>query len=277
MGTKKNIKKKSMVYQNKYISIVEFVTLLAIFTIVLWACFQKPKIEIGKRFYKVADRTEEIKKYEKEQDYTIVGWIKIQGTNIDYPVLFYDNAPISDVRQNIGWTYRNTKKLDRRTVIEGHNILNLSSNPKIASKDSKRFEQLLSFYDPKFVKDNKYIQYTFKGENYVFKIFSVGLVGAESYYTQYEYTDEEFKSYLEKSRNDSLFDFDVDVDETDKIISVYTCTRFYGYGDSVSFRIDGRLLRDKEKIKNYDMKTTDNYTKAKAYSDSRKKAQEVQS
>lgn len=228
-------------------------------------------------FFKVIDKTKEIESYKKEEDYTIVGWLKVQGTNIDYPILFYDNAPISDVSKNIGWTYRNVKKLDPRTVIEGHNILNLSSNPKIADKNSKRFEQLLSFYDPMFVKNNKYIEYSMNGENYIFKIFAVGFPEIESYYTKFDYTKEEMEEYINAAMDDSLYKFDVDVNESDKIISLYTCTRFYGYNKAVVFRVDGRLLRKNEKIENYKVSETTNYKTAKDYADGVKNSQEVKS
>lgn len=235
------------------------------------------KLRKSTNFFAVIDKTKEIESYKKNNDYTAVGWLKVQGTNIDYPILFYDDAPISDVRKNIGWTYRNVKKLDDRTVIEGHNILNLSSNPKIADKNSKRFEQLLSFYDPTFVKNNKYIEYSINGKNYIFKIFAVGFPEIENYYTKFDYTKEEMQDYINASIDDSLYKFDVDVKEDDKIISLYTCTRFYGYSKAVVFRVDGRLLREKEKVENYKVEETQNYKTAKAYSDTMMKNQEVKS
>lgn len=235
------------------------------------------KVVTYKEFFKISDRTKEIEKYEKNEDYTIVGWLKIQGTNIDYPILFYDDAPISDVTQNIGWTYRNVKELDDRTVIEGHNILNLSSNPLIADKNSRRFEQLLSFYDPMFVKNNKYVEYSLNNENYVFKIFAVGFPEIESYYTKFEYTKEEKQDYIETAIDDSLYKFDLEVDSSDKIISLYTCTKFYGYDKAVVFRVDARLLREGEKIENYGVSKTINYQTAKSYADSVNDNQEVES
>jgi len=261
------------------IHLAETITLLAIFIVVLVVALKKPKVKIKleKNSYKVVDRVDDIKKYKKYNDYTIVGWIKVQGTNIDYPVLFYDTAPISDVRQNIGWIYETPKKLQERTVIEGHNILNMSSNPAIANKDSKRFEQLMSFTDEKFAANNKYIQYTTNSQNYVFKIYAISFPEYQVYYTQSNLSKEEKKAYVQDALKNSLYKYDVDVTESDKLISLYTCTRFYGYSKSVSFRIDGRLVRSGESRKDYKMETTKEYENAKNYANSVKKSQEVNS
>lgn len=226
-------------------------------------------------FYKIVDRTENIKKYKKKESYTIVGWLKVQGTNIDYPVLFSDDSPIDDINTNFGWTYRNVDKLDDRTVIEGHNILNLSANPKIADSSSKRFEQLLSFYDINFSKNNKYIQYTLNEKNYIFKIFAVGFPEIETYYMQDTYSKSELNEYIENSKKNSLFDYDVEVNDSDKLISLYTCTRFFGYDKAVVFRVDGRLLRKNERIVNYELKANKNYREARKVSELKKTIQEV--
>ena len=268
---KKNIKKKNKHKNNRFIIIVFTVLGIILFSLMVF------KIAKNNAFFRVVDRTGDIKDYKKENDYTIVGWIRIQGTNIDYPVLFYDDAPISDVTQDIAWTYRKVKKLDDRTVIEGHNILNLSSNPLIADSSSKRFEQLLSFYDYNFSSNNKYIEYSLGNDNYVFKIYAVGFVEPETYYTKHKYTKEEKKDYIDRSLNSSLYEFDVDIDENDKLISLYTCTRFYGYSDSVVFKVDGRLLRKDESTNNYKIKKTKKYDEVEKYVEEVRKSQEVSS
>lgn len=274
----KNSKSKSnrILNNKKIIYLIEGILLVIIFFIVLLLLL-KPKNNLSKTNFKKVDRIDEIEKYKKENDYTIVGWIRVEGTNIDYPVLFYDTAPISDVRMNIGWMYHIPNKLEERTVVEGHNILNMSSNPKIANKDSRRFEQLMSFTDETFTKSNKYIEYSTEDGNYVFKIFAVSFPEHQAYYMQSDFTKEEKLAYIEDAQKNSLYKFDVDVNEKDKIISLYTCTRFYGYSRSVAFRVDGRLLRKGEKRTNYGMETTSEYEKAQSYANSVKKSQEVNS
>ncbi|MGN0973878.1 MAG: class B sortase [Bacilli bacterium] len=276
-NSKGNKKSKNRLKKKKNILVNRIIFGVLIFLVLFLIIFLICKFIHNQQFYNVVDRTIEIEKYKKEQNYTIVGWLKVQGTNIDYPVLFYDDAPIDDVTADIGWTYHNVQKLDDRTIIEGHNILNLSSNPKIANKNSKRFEQLLSFYDINFAKNNKYIEYSLNNENYVFKIFAVSFPEIEAYYTKFKYTKEEMKDYIDTAKKESLYDYEIDVDENDKIISLYTCTRFFGYEKSVVFRIDARLLRKNEKINNYNLKETNNYKTAKSYAEYINKSQEVKS
>ena len=69
----------------------------------------------------------------------------------------------------------------------------------------------------------------------------------------------ELKKYISKSLKDSFYDYDVDVDENDKILTLSTCTRFYGATNKYVFKIDARMVRDKENVKNYSIKGNKNY------------------
>ena len=60
-------------------------------------------------------------------------------------------------------------------IINGHNIMNLSSNPKIKEKGFTRLEALMAFVYYDFAKENQYIQYTVDQKDYLYKIFSVAL------------------------------------------------------------------------------------------------------
>ena len=71
--------------------------------------------------------------------------------------------------------------------------------------------------------------------------------------------EEELKDYLKKSLDDSYFKYDIDVDENDKIITLITCTRFFGGLKSTRFKIDGKLLEKDEKAKLSKVSTKSNY------------------
>ena len=43
-----------------------------------------------------------------------------------------------------------------------------------------------------------------------------------------------------------MYNIDVDVNKDDKLLSLITCTRFYG-GNAYSFVVDARKVRDNEK------------------------------
>ncbi len=122
------------------------------------------------------------------------------------------------------------------------------------------FEQLLSFIYPSFVEDNQYIAYTDVNNNKaIYKIYSVSLVeNDQSASFKDIYTSAEQKAYTEKAKKNSMYDIDVDVNEDDKLLSLMTCTRFYG-GDSYSFIVDARKLRDDEKQIVSKASTNENY------------------
>ncbi len=216
------------------------------------------------KYYKIKSRVDAVEKQakkDKEEDYDIVGWIRVQGTNIDYPVIYAPDHNFTYDMENFAWTEVDFKKLNNITYIQGHNILNLSKNPLIAEKYHTRFEQLMSFTYLEFVKENKYIQYTFKGKDYLYKIFAVSYQTSSDidYYNKDNYSKKKMQKYIDNALENSIYDFDIDVNSNDKIISLVTCTRMFG--NSISFKVDARLVRNLESVKNYDVKKTKEYSK----------------
>ena len=93
--------------------------------------------------FKVEDRTKEVKDSLKNDtdDFKTIGWVKVQGTNIDYPVLKFVSTqyemPVNDF--SYAWTVNDGSKLDKRIDIAGHNILNLSRKPTYQELHSKSY------------------------------------------------------------------------------------------------------------------------------------------
>ena len=56
----------------------------------------------------------------------------------------------------------------------------------------------------------------------------------------------------------SIYDYDVDVNNTDDLISLFTCTRFNGYQNK-DIQISGRRIRKNEKVSDYDVRPNKNY------------------
>lgn len=214
-------------------------------------------------FYKISDRVDEKEKFSKKyDDYQTVGWLRVQGTNIDYPIIY--NAGNIDVDHigdlNFLWTNSNEKKLTNRMLVVGHNIRNVSANPIIGDENHARFEQLMAYIYYDFVKDNKYIQYTIDGKNYLYKIFSISFVdNNEIDYGTNSYSKKELDKYITESISDSYFKFDIDVNKDDNIITLLTCTRMFGSYANKTFKIDARMVRDNEFITNYNVKENSNY------------------
>lgn len=215
--------------------------------------------------YKVESRVDDIEKSRKNdtEEYKTTSWLKVQGTNIDLPVLKFTNTkkdPSVEIG-NFAWNIYPEEKLVNKVNIMGHNILNLSSNPEINLEYFTRFDDLMSFAHYDFAKDNRYIQYTIDGKDYLYKIFAVNFEASYrvSLYKNGNHSKTELKELIDRYKDLSIYDYDIEVDENDDIISVITCTRFYGEDRYVTFMVNGRLVRENEKIDNYEIKKSNNY------------------
>ena len=253
--------------KNKRLIYTTILTTLLLIVIAILLVFGLIKVISGIRpFYELKERTEEIKKYNKTHENTkAIGWVRVQGTNIDYPVIYVTgNVDISTITDDFTWVMNDVDSITNYVYILGHNIRNVSSNPLITDKNHTRFEQLPSFMYLDFAKENKYIQYTVDGKDYLYKIFSVSMANHDELsYTTEDLSKTELKKYISKSLNDSFYDYDVDVDESDKILTLSTCTRFYGATNQYVFKLDARMVRDKENVKNYSIKESKKYKEIK--------------
>lgn len=214
-------------------------------------------------YYPIESRVDNVDEHAKSDtdDYTTIGWLRVQGTNIDYPVIYAPSYDFSGMTEDFLWNEVKSDELLNQVTVSGHNILNLSTKPLVANKNHRRFEQLMSFVYLDFVKDNKYIQYTVNGKDYLYKIFSVSFPEKSDIkkFTDENLSKKEMIRYLNKSISKSIFDFDVDVDENDKILSLVTCTRLFGHYNDIEFRVDARLVRKGELKSNYDVQKSRNY------------------
>lgn len=255
---KKSIRKKNKTNKKKLIIIP--LILLAILALI----YLVTRLDLKSYFvpiYKMSDRTENVKKakakYKNETE--VVGWIKVQGTNIDYPIIYMEEGSYKEVDFDYAWINDNPKSLTNKPTIFGHNIRNVSSSPIIGDNTMRKFEQLMSYIYYDFNKENKYIQYTINGKNYLYQIFSVSLVSNfDIDYEYISYTKDEMKEYITKSLKESFFKYDIEVDENDKIITLVTCTRFDGKQLN-DLKIDAKLIEKEEKGYNYKVSEKKNY------------------
>jgi len=265
--------------KNKRVISAKKKNLLFFLFVVIVLCFIGIVVYKYSTFYKVDDRTKELKRFKEEySDYETVGWLKVQGTNIDYPVIFnsseLDVSSIFDT--DFVWSNSNNNKISNRVFIVGHNILNVSKNPIIGDSNHSRFEQLMAYIYYDFVEDNKYIQYTIDEKNYLYKIFSISFVNdSELDYYSDSFSEDEMEEYIEQSLKDSYFKFDVDVDEDDNIITLVTCTRMFGNTSNYTFKIDARMVRDYEFKSNYKVTEKDNYDEIVDIMEGDKKYEEI--
>ena len=196
------------------------------------------------------------------------GWLRIQGTNIDHPVIYYKDEDSKYInRDKFLWDTNDDEKIYNHVVITGHNILNLSSKPRINDDSFNYAEDLMSFIYPEFIEKNKYIQYTVNSKEYIYKIYAVRLIKINLTDIVYNknVSDDDIIIYSNKAKKESIYKTDVDIKPYDGLISVITCTRLFGEEYRSIFIVEGRMVRAGEKLVNYSVKTTDNYNKIKKY------------
>lgn len=161
----------------------------------------------------------------KEINSDVVGWIKVNNTNINYPVVqygdnsFYLSHSLNKEYNAAGWPFVdytvNLNEDSRNITIYGHN-----------RKDGSMFGSLKKVLTPEWYENDENLKIEFiteNGEEY-YQVFSVYEIEKEIYYTNSNFTnDEEYADFLDELQSRSIKDFDVDVSTEDRILTLSTC------------------------------------------------------
>ncbi|HLR09386.1 MAG TPA: class B sortase [Bacillota bacterium] len=158
-----------------------------------------------------------------DQNPDVVGWIAIDDTNIDYPIVQSQNNTdylTQDFNKNessagsIFMDFRNhIESLGRNTIIYGHRM-----------KDGSMFKHLTKFLDRDFFTNHRTFDFDTLYDSYNAEIFAVYNTTTDFNYIQTDFdSDEDFEQLLADIRNESLYETDVDVDTDDQIITLSTC------------------------------------------------------
>lgn len=168
----------------------------------------------------------ELKKINKDT----VAWVKLNGTNINYPVVqtnnndYYLSHAFDGSYNKAGWVYadyrNNLNTLDKNTIIYGHGRV-----------DKTMFGSLknIMYNDWYNNKDNHVVKLSTPKENTLWQVFSVYKIKAESYYITTKFaSDDEFNKFLTTLKERSKFKFNTNVSTNDKILTLSTCLDSYG-------------------------------------------------
>lgn len=190
------------------------------------------------------------------QNSDFVGWIKIDGTKVDYPVVqadnnsYYLNHNFEKEYEGRGSIYMDkdcsAETLDTNTVLYGHNWL-----------DTTMFSQLVKYSDFDFYKEHPVIEFNTRFEMHKWKIFAVFITTASAsedngYVFNYIYPymgGVNYEGYMQELQKRSLYDTGVDVNEDDKLLTLSTCTREVDTDDhraDCRIVIVARMVRDGE-------------------------------
>ena len=238
------------------------IIILGVIVIFIVSCFLLFFVDDVSDF-KVIDESYKIEEAKKYGD-DVTGWIRVEGTNIDMALIARnDEADISPGDYEFAWTNSFPDEKSNHFTYISHNIRNVSSNPIIGDDSMTYFEQLMSFIYPSFIRENQFIEFTdTSGNTSIYRIYGVTLINESQYSSYYDtFSKEDLSEYIEKAKSESMYDMDVDVDSNDKLLTLYTCTRFYGATDAYSFRVDARKLREGESMKYSTVDINKNYKK----------------
>lgn len=174
-----------------------------------------------------------ISPYEKyvpvyEQNSDLVGWITIDGTNINYPVMQTKDEPDFYLKRGFDKSYSKygvphlqwdcDVLTSDNLVIYGHNM-----------KNGTMFSDLEKYANESFYKEHGYIRFDTLRDYGTYEIFAVFRTVAYSedgfkYYGFVNFDDaEDFNGYVEKCKELSLYDTGVSAVYGDKLLTLSTC------------------------------------------------------
>jgi sortase B len=169
------------------------------------------------------------------------GWIRIPGTNVDYPVvqgednMYYLQNNIFGAPQFSGAIYvdyRNDKNVDNNlnTVIYGHNMSN-----------GTMFSSLLRLAQTQELFDNGQIELITPDGTYIYEIFSAHITDQRCFITEKSFQNgKEYVEWLYEMKSLSIFPNDrVEFTPDSRIITLSTCTNAF---DNPRFAVHGVLV-----------------------------------
>ncbi len=168
--------------------------------------------------------------YEMNPDY--FGWLTIEGTEVDYPVVYTPDRPEyylrrafdgSDSRSGVPFMDANCSGEGNYFLIYSHNM-----------KNGSMFGQLLYYLDAAFQKEHPLIQFDTLYERHTYEVMAVFLSkvyymdedyqNAFLYYEYYDLPNEEvFNKYMTQVRRAALYDTGVEAEYGDSVLVLSTC------------------------------------------------------
>lgn len=182
---------------------------------------------------------EYVELYKKNPD--IIGWIKIEGTNINYPVMHTPGDPEYYLRRDFDQQYSlsGTPFLDGSSdiflptcnwTIYGHHM-----------KDGTMFMDVTKYADRDFYEEHKIIEFdtiykeTGQAKYEVMAAFYAEIKNVdEGGFKYYQYagitTEESFNEYVAGVKSESEYDTGVEAEYGDQLITLSTCNYHVGDG-----------------------------------------------
>ena len=153
-----------------------------------------------------------------------VGWIKIQNTHVNYPVVKYtdndfylhnDFEKKSSSAGCIFMDYRNyIHPLDKNIILYGHHM-----------KDESMFRDLVLYKNKDFFYNNDKINFSTIYQEGIWQVFSVYVTDTNFDYLITNFSrDEDYINYINTLKAKSIFKKDISINKEDCILTLSTCS-----------------------------------------------------
>lgn len=181
----------------------------------------------------------------KEKNNDTVAFLKVNGTNINYPVVqtdnnnFYLNHSFHKNKNEAGWVfmdYRNQlDTLDSNTIIYAH-----------GRWDTTMFGSLKNVFKSSWYQntDNHVVYLSTEKMNSLWQIFSVYKIKTETYYLTTNFgSDSSYQKFLNTIQKRSAYPFQASLNTKDKILTLSTC-----YNEKEKVVLHAKLIKEQKKI-----------------------------
>lgn len=153
-----------------------------------------------------------------------VGWIKVDGTKVNYPVVqsddndYYLSHAFNKKSNAGGWIFADYRddfeEFGKNTIIYGHNMNNKTMFGSVPQMLNKSYLNNSSNY---------YIKISTPTCNTVWKLFSIYTIEPEVYYLKTNFINYSFEEFINTLKGRSVYNFGIDVTPDDKILTLSTC------------------------------------------------------
>lgn len=173
----------------------------------------------------------------------VVGWLKVNGTNINYPFVqssdndYYLTHSFNKSYNGGGWVfldYRNNGTNNKNTIIYAH-----------GRSDKTMFGTLKNVLNNGWLNNtnNYVIKISTETENSLWQVFSVYRIPTTSDYLQTNFNDDiEYQNFLDMIKDRSSHNFNTNVASTDNILTLSTC-----YNNSDKMVVHAKLIKKENK------------------------------
>ena len=160
----------------------------------------------------------------KEKNSDTVGWIQINGTNINYPFVqtnnneYYLKHSFNKTSNSAGWVfldYRNSSDLtNKNNIIYAHGRIN---NTMFGSLRTTLTNGWLN------KKSNHVFKISTPSTNTMWQVFSVYKIKPVTDYLQIKFAEDDYEKFLDNIIKRSAYNFNTSVSKEDNILTLSTC------------------------------------------------------